>query len=184
MESTVSLSLSHALHSTENKDKSKWKKKKVHGHKLPSLNVRIPNTYIFLLPIFSFGYGINLCKSNSSLESSHPHLLFLSFFSWSSLKFSFFSFWALTISSMAAHIIQNNHEISKQEIQTAIAKAAELRTIHAALLHGNSPASMRFPTSASPSIPLSSNLFSGQDYPVFTPVTMIKFFFPGFSVSA
>ncbi|XXG48644.1 hypothetical protein AAC387_Pa02g3034 [Persea americana] len=70
---------------------------------------------------------------------------------------------------MAAHIFQNNHEISKQEIQTALAKAVELRTLHATLLHGNSPASTRFPTSASPSIPCSSNLYSAQDYPVFMP---------------
>ena len=93
----------------------------------------------------------------------------------SSLKFSFFSFWVLTISSMAAHIFQNNHEISKQEIQTALAKAVELRTLHATLLHGNSPASTRFPTSASPSIPCSSNLYSAQDYPVFMPVNMTLF---------
>lgn len=76
---------------------------------------------------------------------------------------------------MAAHIFQNNHEISKQEIQTALAKAVEMRTLHATLLHGNSPASTRFPTSASPSIPCSSNLYSAQDYPVFMPVNMTLF---------
>ncbi|KAJ8643555.1 hypothetical protein MRB53_005303 [Persea americana] len=70
---------------------------------------------------------------------------------------------------MAAQIFQNNHEISKQEVQTAIAKAVELRAIHAALLHGNSPANLKLPSSASPSILRTSDQFSAQEYPVFTP---------------
>ncbi|XP_076891999.1 IRK-interacting protein-like [Bidens hawaiensis] len=54
-------------------------------------------------------------------------------------------------------------DVSKQEIQAAIAKAVELRAVHAALLQSNSPAHLRFP-SASPLPQLSA-----QDYPVFTP---------------
>ncbi|XP_076894347.1 IRK-interacting protein-like [Bidens hawaiensis] len=54
-------------------------------------------------------------------------------------------------------------DVSKQEIQAAIAKAVELRALHAALLQSNSPAHLRFPT-ASPLPQLSA-----QDYPVFTP---------------
>ncbi|CAL5200095.1 unnamed protein product [Lathyrus oleraceus] len=67
---------------------------------------------------------------------------------------------------------QNNNgstDLNRQEIQTAIAKAVELRALHAALTQGNSPSpspashNARFP---SPS-PVSQ--FSAQDYPVFTP---------------
>lgn len=60
-----------------------------------------------------------------------------------------------------------NNEISRQEIQTAIAKAVELRALHAALMQGNSPANVRFPSSSPASRPASQ--FSSQDYPVFTP---------------
>ncbi|GLU19394.1 hypothetical protein SLE2022_356480 [Rubroshorea leprosula] len=62
----------------------------------------------------------------------------------------------------------NGNEVSRQEIQAAIAKAVELRALHAALMQGNSPANLRFSSSASPashSVPQ----FSAQDYPVFTP---------------
>ncbi|XP_061364834.1 IRK-interacting protein-like [Gastrolobium bilobum] len=72
-----------------------------------------------------------------------------------------------------------NHEISRQEIQTAIAKAVELRAIHAALTKGNSPcpspspgpAIARYPSPslASRSASRSASQFSAQDYPVFTP---------------
>ncbi|KAM0045167.1 putative IRK-interacting protein [Helianthus debilis subsp. tardiflorus] len=55
-------------------------------------------------------------------------------------------------------------EVSKQDIQAAIAKAVELRALHAALLQSNSPAHLR----ASPLPQLASQL-SAQDYPVFTP---------------
>ncbi|KAJ0858320.1 putative IRK-interacting protein [Helianthus annuus] len=55
-------------------------------------------------------------------------------------------------------------EVSKQDIQAAIAKAVELRALHAALLQSNSPAHLR----ASPHPQLASQL-SAQDYPVFTP---------------
>ncbi|XP_068642914.1 IRK-interacting protein-like [Aristolochia californica] len=70
---------------------------------------------------------------------------------------------------MAALIFEENHEISRQEIQAAIAKAVELRAIHAALLQGTSPANLRLPSSTSPSVARTSNQFSAQDYPVFTP---------------
>lgn len=70
-----------------------------------------------------------------------------------------------------------NGVISRQEVQAAIAKAVELRAIHASLLQGinnnnniiiNSPANfIKFPphSSSSPA----ANLFSAQDYPIFTP---------------
>ncbi|OAY30214.1 IRK-interacting protein [Manihot esculenta] len=72
----------------------------------------------------------------------------------------------------AAQIFQSlenntNNEVSRQEIQAAIAKAVELRALHAALMHGNSPANLKFPSSSPFSRPLSQ--FSAQDYPVFTP---------------
>ncbi|KAL7126857.1 hypothetical protein ABFS83_14G214300 [Erythranthe nasuta] len=66
-----------------------------------------------------------------------------------------------------------NGEISRHEIQSAIAKAVELRALHAALMLGNSPAAasaaanIRFP-SPSPISRHASHL-SAQDYPVFTP---------------
>ncbi|VFQ75241.1 unnamed protein product [Cuscuta campestris] len=58
-------------------------------------------------------------------------------------------------------------KLGREEIQDAIAKAAELRALHAALvLGGGSPASLRFSTASSPHhLPH----FSAQDYPVFTP---------------
>ncbi|XP_022884259.1 IRK-interacting protein-like isoform X1 [Olea europaea var. sylvestris] len=60
----------------------------------------------------------------------------------------------------------NGYEvISRQDIQAAIAKTVELRTLHAALMQGNSPAKLRLPTVASPVFPN----FTAQDYPVFTP---------------
>ncbi|XVF47436.1 hypothetical protein PTKIN_Ptkin03bG0108600 [Pterospermum kingtungense] len=77
----------------------------------------------------------------------------------------------------SSQIFQNHHdddnsntksEVNRQEIQAAIAKAVELRALHAALMQGNSPANLRYPSSASPvSRPVAQ--FSGQDYPVFTP---------------
>ena len=71
---------------------------------------------------------------------------------------------------MAARTCLSDQEISRKEIQVAIAKAVELRALHAALLQGNSPANLRLPTCASPSVARSSNQFSAEDYPVFTPV--------------
>ncbi|KAL0287322.1 UNVERIFIED_CONTAM: hypothetical protein Sangu_2696300 [Sesamum angustifolium] len=46
-------------------------------------------------------------------------------------------------------IVGNGNDISREDIQAAIAKTAELRALHAALMQGSSPASLRFP-SASP----------------------------------
>ncbi|KAL2332195.1 hypothetical protein Fmac_019776 [Flemingia macrophylla] len=60
----------------------------------------------------------------------------------------------------------NNPGITREEIQTAIAKAVELRALHAALTHGSSPGTTtnaRFPS------PSPASHFSAQDYPVFTP---------------
>jgi len=69
----------------------------------------------------------------------------------------------------------NNTELNRQEIQTAIAKAVELRALHAALTQGNSPSPSSGPHNArfpSPSpVSRSVSQFSAQDYPVFTPVS-------------
>lgn len=62
-------------------------------------------------------------------------------------------------------MFQNGGDVSRQEIQAAIAKAVELRALHAALMQGSSPSDLRFPSAS----PLSQ--FSAQDYPVFTPVS-------------
>ncbi|KAG8389045.1 hypothetical protein BUALT_Bualt02G0188500 [Buddleja alternifolia] len=59
------------------------------------------------------------------------------------------------------------NEISRQNIQAAIAKAVELRALHASLMQGNSPSNPRFQT-ASP-VSRHAPQFSAQDYPVFTP---------------
>lgn len=63
-----------------------------------------------------------------------------------------------------------NREISRQDIRAAIAKAVELRNLHAALMQGSSPSNPRFPSPSPASRPVSQ--FSAQDYPVFTPVSM------------
>lgn len=68
----------------------------------------------------------------------------------------------------------SNNEINRQEIQAAIAKAVELRALHAALMQGNSPANPRF-LSSSPVSRLPSQ-FSAHDYPVFTPVSLLLYF--------
>lgn len=65
-------------------------------------------------------------------------------------------------------------EIRREDIKAAIAKAVELRALHAALMHhqhGNSPLRLN-PNSAAAS-PLSRH-FSAQDYPVFTPVCSLS----------
>ncbi|KAD5508742.1 hypothetical protein E3N88_16445 [Mikania micrantha] len=58
-------------------------------------------------------------------------------------------------------------DVSRQEIQVAIAKAMELRSLHAALLQSNSPSHLRLPATS----PLRRHVpqHSAQDYPVFTP---------------
>lgn len=72
--------------------------------------------------------------------------------------------------------ISTNTDLNRQEIQTAIAKAVELRALHAALTQANSPSptstshNARFP-SPSP-VPHSVSQFSAQDYPIFTPVSI------------
>lgn len=77
----------------------------------------------------------------------------------------------------ATQMFQNAGDVSRQEIQAAIAKAVELRALHAALMQGSSPSNLRFP-SASP-VSHAASQFSAQDYPVFTPVssTFTHFFF-------
>ncbi|GAB4856073.1 hypothetical protein Ancab_024713 [Ancistrocladus abbreviatus] len=63
----------------------------------------------------------------------------------------------------------NRNEASREEIQTAIAKAVELRALHAALMHCGSPAAnLRFLSSSSP-IARPASQFSAHDYPIFTP---------------
>lgn len=74
-----------------------------------------------------------------------------------------------------------NGVISRQEVQAAIAKAVELRAIHASLLQGinnnNSPANfIKFPPHSSSSSSPAANLFSAQDYPIFTPVSSLLIF--------
>ncbi|KAJ8759612.1 hypothetical protein K2173_008793 [Erythroxylum novogranatense] len=80
-----------------------------------------------------------------------------------------------SMAATATQIFQSNdnnktnthQDLNRQDIQAAIAKAVELRALHAALTQGNSPANMRFPSSSPGSRPVSQ--FSSQDYPVFTP---------------
>lgn len=71
-------------------------------------------------------------------------------------------------------------EVSREEIQAAIAKAVELRALHAALMQSNnSPSSaaagphLRFPSASPVSHHLLPSHFSAQDYPVFTPVSIL-----------
>ncbi|KAK4380680.1 hypothetical protein RND71_002542 [Anisodus tanguticus] len=61
--------------------------------------------------------------------------------------------------------------VSRQDIKAAIAKAIELRALHASLLQqGNNHSPVKgFPSSASPTVSLHSHHFSAQDYPIFTP---------------
>jgi hypothetical protein len=71
----------------------------------------------------------------------------------------------------------NNTEFNRQEIQTAIAKAVELRALHAALTQGNSPNPSPGPHNARfPSTSPASH-FSAQDYPVFTPVSNLTYIY-------
>ncbi|XP_059278473.1 IRK-interacting protein-like [Lycium ferocissimum] len=71
--------------------------------------------------------------------------------------------------------MNNNNNIggvvSRQDIKAAIAKAIELRALHAALLQqGNNHSPVKkIPSSASPTVSLHSHHFSAQDYPIFTP---------------
>lgn len=66
-----------------------------------------------------------------------------------------------------------NSETTRQEIKVAIAKAVELRALHAALMRGNSSTNAKF-LSPSP-VSRSVSQFSAHDYPVFTPVRISLF---------
>jgi hypothetical protein len=83
-----------------------------------------------------------------------------------------------TTSSTSTQVFKDNNngnsETTRQEIKVAIAKAVELRALHASLMRGNSStANAKFP-SFSP-VSRSVSQFSAHDYPVFTPVR-IPFF--------
>jgi len=69
----------------------------------------------------------------------------------------------------------DGEKTSRREIQEAIAKAVELRALHAALMQGNnqnrSPSRVKF-LSASPPLSRPSSHYSAHDYPVFTPVSL------------
>lgn len=90
---------------------------------------------------------------------------------------------ATTIGTHSGEVSNSNaahsNEVGRQEIRAAITKAVELRALHAALMQGNSPpaiANLRFPSlAASPIIPRPLSQLSAQDYPVFTPVSVIFF---------
>lgn len=74
---------------------------------------------------------------------------------------------------------KNDGALNREEIKSAIAKAIELRALHASLLQQqqgnyNNPIK-KFPSSASPTVSLHSHHFSAQDYPIFTPVSPFSF---------
>lgn len=77
----------------------------------------------------------------------------------------------MAAASAIQDINNNNEVVNRHEIQAAIAKAVELRALHAALMQGNSPANLKF-SSASPGSLYAPPHFSAQDYPVFTPVSI------------
>ncbi|CAI9776691.1 unnamed protein product [Fraxinus pennsylvanica] len=65
---------------------------------------------------------------------------------------------------------ESGNEVSRQDIQSAIAKAVELRALHAVLLQGkNSPKNLRFPSASPVSHSRHASQYSAQDYPLFTP---------------
>ena len=65
--------------------------------------------------------------------------------------------------------------IEREEVEAAIAKAVELRSIHAALMQGrNSPAHLHF--LSPPPLSQPAPHFSSHDYPVFTPVSLLFHF--------
>ncbi|XP_027160831.1 IRK-interacting protein [Coffea eugenioides] len=73
----------------------------------------------------------------------------------------------MAATSAIQDINNNNEVVNRHEIQAAVAKAVELRALHAALMQGSSPTNLKF-SSASPGSLYASH-FSAQDYPVFTP---------------
>lgn len=68
-------------------------------------------------------------------------------------------------------------EVSRHEIQAANANVLELRALHAVLMQGNSPANLRFAAASPVPNSAASSHLSAQDYPVFTPVSLIFSFF-------
>ncbi|ONK63910.1 uncharacterized protein A4U43_C07F20180 [Asparagus officinalis] len=63
------------------------------------------------------------------------------------------------------------HGIQRQDLKVALAKAMELRALHAALVQGSnsSPTALpRIQPGASPSLSISSHQLSVEDYAVFT----------------
>ncbi|KAL3618420.1 hypothetical protein CASFOL_038741 [Castilleja foliolosa] len=62
-----------------------------------------------------------------------------------------------------------NGEISRRDIQAAIAKTVELRALHTALMAGDSPANLRFSSAAASPVSRHARNLSAQEYPVFTP---------------
>ncbi|XP_030526733.1 IRK-interacting protein [Rhodamnia argentea] len=76
---------------------------------------------------------------------------------------------ASTLSQIFGDHNKGQQEVSRQEIQAAIAKAFELRALHAALMQGNSPANLRFAAASPVPNSAASSHLSAQDYPVFTP---------------
>ena len=76
----------------------------------------------------------------------------------------------MAATSAIQDINNNNEVVNRHEIQAAVAKAVELRALHAALMQGSSPTNLKF-SSASPGSLYASH-FSAQDYPVFTPVSI------------
>lgn len=68
--------------------------------------------------------------------------------------------------------------IGRQDLKAAIAKSLELRALHAAIVQGSngSPALPRIQAAVSPSFSRSSQQFSAEDYPVFTPVSSAVLF--------
>ncbi|KAF1897312.1 hypothetical protein Lal_00035015 [Lupinus albus] len=78
------------------------------------------------------------------------------------------------MAATAAHVFKNknnnngNREITRHEVQSAIAKAVELRALHAALMRRNNPTKAIFSFPSPASRPVSH--FYANDYPVFTPI--------------
>ncbi|KAF8654568.1 hypothetical protein HU200_061764 [Digitaria exilis] len=94
---------------------------------------------------------------------------------------------ATTSSAAAAAYPPPALPASRQDIQAAVAKAAELRALHAALLQGGanaggyasasrSPAVIRLPPAASPALSrpglVAPAAAAAEDYPVFAPVSL------------
>ncbi|XP_075494287.1 IRK-interacting protein-like [Primulina tabacum] len=72
---------------------------------------------------------------------------------------------AATYREQSENVSEN--DVSRRDIQDAIAKAVELRALHSALMQGTSPKDVRFPL-LSP-VSRHARQLSARDYPVFTP---------------